>query len=107
MNNQTTEKELIEVENQYWIQQAEDLASLEQDPRFQRVILDGYFRDRALDAVSLLANDYVRLEGKRPEVMELLIGISTLQDHFGTIRNLGSVAEDDVLEAEGPEVEGE
>ena len=107
MNNQTTDKDLVEVENQYWIQQAEDLASLEQDPRFQRVILDGYFKDRALDAVSLLANDYVKSQGKRPEVMELLVGISTLQDHFGTIKNLGSVAKDDLLEAEGPEVEGE
>ena len=107
MNNQTTENELMEVENQYWIQQAEDLASLEKDPRFQRLIIDGYFKDRALDAVSLLSTHYAKKEGKRPELMETLIAISALQDHFNTIKNLGSIVEDDELEAEAPKENGE
>ena len=109
-NNQMTEEvELQEVEVQYWVDQAEALTRLENGtPRpddFKKVILEGYFKDRALDGVSMLGTDYVKQSGKRPEVMEILVAISTLQDHFHTIKNLGSIAEDDRQELEGPEVE--
>jgi len=89
MSNQTND-DFILAENQYWIQMCKDLEGLEKDERFQRVILDGYFKDKAINQVSLLATDYIRRSGKRPEVMEELVAISALQDFFATIKNLGS-----------------
>jgi len=107
-NNQN-EQEIYEIENQYWVDQCEALDRLENGtPRpgdFKLVILDGYFRDKALNSVSLLGTEYVKNSGKRPEVMEQLVAVSTLQDHFMTIRSLGGIAEEDISDLTGPEVE--
>ena len=100
INQEQTDTQLEEIENQYWIDQNESLAILENDKHFQRVILDGYFKERALDSVSLLGTDYIKQAGKRPEVMEVLVAISILQDHFATIRNLGAILEDEQRDAE-------
>ena len=100
MTNQTTEGvELATIENQYWVDQYEALKRLEKNEDFNTVILTGYFKDRAVNGVSLLANDSIKRGGMRPDVMEQLIAISQLQDHFITIRNMGSVAQD-VLDEE-------
>ena len=58
---------------------------------FQKLVLGGYFRDKAINGVSLLANDQTINEGKRPAVIESLIAISHLQDFFITVKNLGTV----------------
>lgn len=89
--NEQTEEQLYEVENQYWVDMKSDLDSLEKDPRFQRLILQGYFKDKATDGVSLLARDDIVRNGERSAVMEDLIAISSLQDHFIMIKNLGYV----------------
>lgn len=108
-NNPQNEQELETVETQYWNDQFEALTRLENGTHrkgdFQLVILDGYFKDRALDAVSLLGTDYIKQSGKRPEVMETLVAISSLQDHFMMIKNLGGIAEEDISDLTGPEVE--
>lgn len=99
MNTLTNEeKEILTVENQYWVDKAQALARLEENKDFQSVILEGYFRDKAVDGVSLLANDGIKQGGHRSDVMEDLIAISSLQDFFITIRNLGYAAEDDLDE---------
>lgn len=99
--NEKTEEQLYEIENQYWVDMKNDLDSLEKDPRFQRLILQGYFKDKAIDGVSLLAKDDVIRNGERTAVMEDLIAVSSLQDHFIMIKNLGHVpAETDDENAE-------
>lgn len=89
-----TEQEILQVENVYWSDMYESLERLEHNEDFRRVVLDGYFKDKAINGVSMLATDYVRRNGARPEVMEALIAISHLQDYFITIKNLGSAPEE-------------
>jgi len=104
-NNQQTEQEMEMVETQYWADQYEALTRLESNKDFQLVILQGYFKDRALDNVSMLGTHYAKSSGTRPEIMESLVAISSLQDHFNTIKKIGGIAEEDISDLEGPEVE--
>lgn len=97
MNN-LNEEEILEVENQYWVNMWNDLRSLKEDERFKRVILDGYFKDKAINGVSLLARDDVVSNGHRSAVMEDLIAISSLEDFFISIENLGSIPAEDSVE---------
>ncbi len=99
MNN-LEEQKLIEVENKYWVDMWNDLQSLKTDPRFKRVILEGYFKDKAVNGVSLLAQHGIVAGGHRSAVMEDLIAISSLEDHFVTIENLGSAPSEDEDETE-------
>lgn len=90
-----SEQELQTIENQYWVDMAQALARLEDNKDFKKVILDGYFRDKAINGVSILGSDYVRRNGVRGEVMEELVAISHLQDYFITLKNLGTVVPED------------
>lgn len=93
--NVDTNKELLTVENEYWVNLAQDLEVLHKSPEFKRVILDGYFKDKAINGVSMLATEYVKQTGTRGEIMEQLVAISNLEDYFATIMNLGTIPEDD------------
>ena len=88
-------KDLLTVENEYWVSMYNALEVLEKLPEFKMVILDGYFKDKAINGVSLLATDYVKQNGLRSDVMEQLIAISNLQDYFSVIKNLGTTPKDD------------
>lgn len=88
------EQDVLRVENQYWVGLNQDLEVLKRMPEFKRVILEGYFKDKAINGVSLLATDYVKKNGLRAEIMEQLVAISNLEDYFITIGNLGTVPED-------------
>ena len=94
MNN-LNDQQILEVENEYWAGMWESLRNLRNSPDFKRVILQGYFRDKAVNGVSLLAQDAVIANGQRSAVMEDLIAISSLEDFFITIENLGSVPPED------------
>lgn len=98
-----TQEEIESVERNYWVELYNDLESLEKDPRFQRLILEGYFKDRAVNAVSMLAVDSVKKQGQRTDIMEDLISISNLQEHFIMIKNLGSTSKDDLDQIDGLE----
>lgn len=100
MNN-LEQEQLIEVENQYWVDMNHSLTELEKNPHFQKVVLSGYFKDLAVNQVSLLANDQIIREGKRGVIIESLTAISYLQDHFMTIKNLGTVIPDEEEDADG------
>jgi hypothetical protein len=102
MNNlDTAQENLVEIENQEWKDKYKALARLYDNPDFQLVILKGYFQDKAVNSVSMLAHPHTVQTGGRAEVMEELIAISRLQDHFIMIRNLGApMSEDDIDEAE-------
>lgn len=85
----------------YWVTMAESLERLERNDDFKRVILDGYFKDRAIDGVSLLAHDDTKRRNARMDVYESLIAVSQLQDHFRTIKALGAMmVQDAEMEAE-------
>lgn len=94
MNN-LNEKQLLEVENKYWVDMNLALSRLKENRDFKTVILDGYFKDKAINGVSLLARDAIIRNGERSAVMEDLIAISSLEDFFITIESLGSVSPDD------------
>lgn len=89
MNNLNND-ELFEIENKYWQDMWFALSRLKENKDFQKVILEGYFKDKAVNGVSLLAQDAVVQGGHRSAVMESLIAISQLEDFFITIENLGT-----------------
>jgi len=94
MNN-LGDQQILEVENEYWAGMWESLRNLRNNPDFKRVVLQGYFRDKAVNGVSLLAQDAVIANGQRSAIMEDLIAISSLEDFFITIENLGSIPPED------------
>jgi hypothetical protein len=94
MNN-LNDQDILEVENKYWVDMWTSLERLQSNKDFQRVVLEGYFKDKAVNGVSLLAQDAIVSNGHRSAVMEDLIAISSLQDHFISIENLGSIPSED------------
>lgn len=88
-------KEILTVENEYWAGMYESLDRLKKNDDFKKVILEGYFKDKAINGVSLLATDYVKQNSLRSDVMEQLIAISALEDYFATIDNLGTIPAED------------
>ena len=55
--NQT--KEMLETtDNSYAVEMYEALSRLHDNPDFQKVILEGYFKDEPIRITSLLATDY-------------------------------------------------
>ena len=82
-------------EYNYWVGMKQALERLENNPDFQKVILDGYFKDKAINGVSMLASGYIKKNSLRPDVMEGLVAISQLQDFFITIKQLGTEPEDE------------
>lgn len=104
MTNQT-EVELEMVETQQWVSRYEALQRLEKNPDFINVISEGYIKDRSLNGVSMLANENVKRQGQRGDVMEMLVAVSTLQDYFKVVKNLGAIAKEELDEIEGPAVE--
>lgn len=101
MNN-LENQEVLTVSNTSHAEMKEALLRLHNNKDFQKVILEGYFKNKAVDGVSLLATDYVKRNGLRSEVMEQLIAISNLEDYFSTIINLGPATQEE-LEAEDDE----
>jgi hypothetical protein len=89
--NTLNEDKLLQVENEYWVILWEALDRLKSNKDFQKVVLEGYFKDKAVNGVSLLAQDQIVAGGHRSAVMEDLIAISSLQDYFLTVENLGSI----------------
>ena len=94
------EKEYVSTTNSYWVELAEALERLERNDDFKKVILEGYFKEKSVMGVSLLATDYVKKSGLRTDVMEGLIAISALEDHFHVIRSMGKITQDDMDESE-------
>ena len=96
-NNQTadlelTAEELKEFNHYVGLKQA--LERLEQNPDFQKLILEDYFKNKPINGVSLLATDYVKKNGLRGEIMEDLVAVSKLQDYFLNIKRLGTTLDD-------------
>ena len=88
-------------EYNYYVGMIQALERLENNPDFQKVILDGYFKDKAVNGVSMLASGYIKKNGLRADIIESLVAISQLQDYFITVKQLG--AEDDSEDEDGVE----
>lgn len=96
MSNLTQEeRSIMDKEIQYWKEMKASLERLHENEDFKKVILEGYFKDKAINGVSMLAQDYIIRNGKRTEVMEALIAISHLQDYFITIENMTNTSDDE------------
>ncbi len=94
-----------EKEYLYWKGLKDSLEILEKNKHFKKVILEGYFKDKAVNGVSLLASPQIKRSGARTDIMESLIAISQLEDYFITIRSLGEDIEDDSEDIEDDSVE--
>ena len=97
MNNLNLNKsaeEIAAVENVYWKTMYESLERLRGNTDFQKLILEGYFKDKAVNGVSMLASPHIVKEGLRPQIMEDLVAVSRLQDFFIVVENLGAVPEE-------------
>jgi hypothetical protein len=90
-NNQEVELELAE--RQDLINKYEDLKSLKEDKRFQRLILDGYMKEKAVDTTSLLSTEYGR--SIRSTLFEELAAISCFEGYLHMVENLGAPLVDD------------
>lgn len=100
VDSANSEAEIQMIENQYWVGMAQALERLEKNEDFKKVILDGYFKDKAINGVSILGTDYVKRNNVRGDVIEDLLSISKLQDYFMTLKNLGAEPSDDEDEVE-------
>lgn len=99
--NELTADEIKEYN--YYVGMRQALERLEANPDFVKVILDGYFKDKAINGVSLLASNYIKKNGLRPDVMESLVAISQLQDYFITVKQLGAELPEEDYEDESTE----
>ena len=99
--NELTADEIKEYN--YYVGMRQALERLEQNPDFVKVIMDGYFKDKAINGVSLLASNYIKKNGLRPDVMESLVAISQLQDYFITVKQLGAELPEEDYEDESTE----
>lgn len=89
-----------------WREYKESLERLERNEDFKKVFLEGYLRERAVDAVSLLAKEDVKQSGRRSDIIEILVAISQFEDYMHTVKAMGTSAEQDMEEAEQEEDEG-
>lgn len=96
-NNQTADLELTAEELReynHFVGLKQSLERLEQNPDFQKLILEDYFKNKPINGVSLLATDYVKKNGLRGDIMEDLVAVSKLQDYFLNIKRLGTTLDD-------------
>lgn len=101
LHNDIEETNILTVEQSKWRNLYLSLERLRENKDFQAVILEGYFRDAAVDGVSMLAHDYTVTNGKRPEIMESLVAISRLQDFFRIVDHLGAPQDDSDEDEQG------
>ena len=86
----------------YWRDLKESLENLEKNKDFQKLILEGYLKDKAINGVSLLASPQIKQNNLRGNVMESLVAISQLEDFFLTVKAMGEdIPEDDDESEEG------
>ena len=88
------EREILTVENNYWVNLNGALERLKSNPDFQAVITEGYFKDRAINGVSMLCAP--NSDGtKRKELLDEFYAISNLTWYFKMIEHMGSVSDEE------------
>lgn len=79
MKNPQSKEELASKERAYWTKLNTALERLMENDDFKTLILDGYIKDLGMRQVSLLADEGMKAQGMRPNIMEQLVAISNLQ----------------------------
>jgi hypothetical protein len=97
------EVELETIETTHHLERGEAFNRLKENPDFQKVIMDGYLKDKVLASVSLLAVPQISDQGRRPGVMEDLISASNLQYFFKQIEDFYEGAKNPILSDEEEE----
>ena len=88
------EKEILTVENNYWVGLKASLDRLKENPDFQKVITEGYFKDRAINGVSMLCAP--NSDGaKRKDLLDEFYAISNLTWYFKMIEHMGAVTDEE------------
>lgn len=88
------EREILTVENNYWANLNGALERLKSNPDFQTVILEGYFKDRAINGVSMLCAP--NSDGaKRKDLLDEFYAISNLTWYFKMIEHMGAVTDEE------------
>jgi len=108
LQEEQNQVELETVETEHYITMGEDLAWLKKNPQFQRVITEGYLKEKALDSVSMLADPGVIRRGERSAIMEDLVAGSNLAYFFLMVEYnyagaMNTELEDDMMDEEGTE----
>jgi len=108
MSSLTEEQDQVEletIETEHHITMGEDLAWLKNNSQFQRVITNGYLKDKALDSVSMLADPGVIRRGERSAIMEDLVAGSNLGYFFMMVEyNYAGALNSEIVDEE--ELEG-
>ena len=94
--NLNEQDSLYDFDNSVWVNRKIALDRLMDNPDFKLLITEGYLRDHAADQVSLLANEHIKRQGHRPDVIETLVGISHLRDFFVTVENMAAELAEEV-----------
>lgn len=97
MSNQEENMELETVENEYYVEMGEALKRLRKNPDFQKVIEEGYLKEKALSSVSLLSVPSIKQRNERGDIMEDLVAISNLQYFLQMVEQFFEAAQDPVL----------
>jgi len=97
MSNQNESVELETTEIEHYVDMGQALDRLRNNEDFNKVILDGYFKDKAADSVSLLSLPVIKKRGERGDIMEDLVAISNLQFFFMTIDQMHQAAVEPIL----------
>jgi len=97
MSNQNESVELETTEIEHYVDMGQALDRLRNNADFKKVILDGYFRDKAADSVSLLSLPVIKKRNERGDIMEDLVAISNLQFFFMTIDQMHQAAAEPIL----------
>lgn len=89
--------------NQRALDLAESLERLEQNKDFQKLILDGYFVNEAVENVAALSAPAVDTAASQAKIFEQLRAVSQLQQYFIKVRAFGSFAASALAEYEAEE----
>lgn len=100
MSENQDQIELETIEQEHNLLMGEALERLQKNPDFQKVIMDGYLKDKVLASVSLLSVPQISENGKRPGVMEDLVSASNLQYYFKMIEHFYEGAKNPILSDE-------
>ena len=88
------EREILTVENNYWVGLAQALERLKANPDFKAVVLEGYFKDRAINGVSMLCSPGSD-GGRRKELLDEMLAISNLTWYFKMIEHMGAITDEE------------
>jgi len=82
------------------VERKNKLERLLKDPDFKEVFEEGYFKNEAARLVSLLCDGDWRTEEKRAEIIDDMLGISSVRQYIMGVRQMGRHLERQIAESE-------